>query len=98
MRLAPFRGDERSDAARGVSASSNLAAISIPDAHEYIGPRRGLERNELIAADAFLAVGDGAHRILVKRKRASAGIEHDEVVAESVHLAEGYGPSLHESA
>ena len=88
-------GDERGHAARGIAAGADLAAIGIPDAHEHVGFARGLERDDLVATDALLAVGDGADRVSRKRERSCAGIEHDEVVAEPVHLAELYRLSLH---
>jgi hypothetical protein len=71
-------------------------AVGIEDAHEHIGAGRRLERDELIAADPLFAVGDGPHRLRPKLKRARARVEHDEVVAEPVHLAEGDGMRLHE--
>ena len=43
---------------------------------------------KLVAADTGPAVSYGARLSIADRHRAGAGIEHDKVVAESVHLAE----------
>ena len=51
---------EIGDAARGVAAAFDLEALIVPDAHAHVGARRGLEHDHLVAADAGLAVGDGA--------------------------------------
>src|SRR5215470_16304492 len=40
---------ERRNAARGVAARPDLAAISVPDAHEYVGLARWFERDDLVA-------------------------------------------------
>ena len=89
--LPALGGDQRRHAARGIAASAHLAAVGVPDAHEHVGLARRLERDDLIAADALFPVGDGAHRIRLKPERMRPRIEHDEVVAEPVHLAEGDG-------
>ena len=84
-------GDQRRHAAGGIAARPHLAAIGIPDAHEHVGLKRRLERDHLVAAHARVPVGDGRHLGGLKRKRARAGVEHDEVVAEPIHLAKSYG-------
>ena len=75
----------------GVAARLGLAAIGVEDAHE--GLRRGLARrldqDQLIAADPAMAVGQGARRRSIDRHRLAPSVDHDEVVAEPVHLAEG---------
>ena len=86
---AALLGEQRRDAARRIAAGANLAAVGIPDAHEHVGLRRRLERDHLIAADAVLPIGDGRDLVGPQRDRVLAQIEHDEVVAETVHLAEG---------
>ena len=88
MRRAALGNEQRRNAARGIAASADLATIGIPDAHEHIGEIRWLERDHLIAADAPTAVGDGRNLRGLKRKRLLACVQHDEVVAEAVHLAE----------
>ncbi len=92
---SPFLGDDRSHAARRITAGRHLAAVGVPDAHEHVSCLRGLEHDELVAADAFLAVGDGAHRVRAKHERARPRIDHDEVVAEPVHLAEVKSVRVH---
>ena len=87
MRRPALGNEQRRHAARGIAASADLAAIGVPDAHEYVGKIRRLERDYLVAADAAVAVGDSGNLGGFERKRVSARIEHDEVVAEPVHLA-----------
>ncbi len=52
------------------------------------------QQDQLVAADAGVAVGDGAGPGLVDGDGASARIEHDKIIAEPVHLAERNGESL----
>ena len=52
---------------------------------------RRLEHDELVAADAGLAVGDGARPRFVHGNGVLPRVEHDEVVSEPVHLAEMEG-------
>ncbi len=61
---------------------------------------RPAERDELVAADAGAAVGQGGD---AARRQAQAGrpfVDHDEIVAGAVHLVEGdahaaaYSPGL----
>src|SRR3546814_3366474 len=44
---------------------------------------------ELIAAHALAAVGNGLGQAVRQRKRLLARVDHDEIVAETVHLDEG---------
>ena len=44
--------DQPADAAGGVAALLDLAAVGVPDAHEGVGPGGGLDGDELVAADA----------------------------------------------
>src|SRR4029453_16755094 len=88
-------GEKHRHAARGVAAGAAPPAIGVPDAHECIGLTRGFERNDLVAADALLPVGDGADGIGREGERASARVDHDKIVAEPVHLAEPDRVSLH---
>ncbi len=90
-RSAPLsRMRKRGDAACGIAAGLGLAAVGVADAHEGGGPRvlRLLDEDELIAADAAMAVGNGARGGRVDRDGVRARVEHDEVVAEPMHLDE----------
>ncbi len=86
--LAGLAHDERCDAARAIAAGGDLAAIGVADAHEDVGARRFrlLQDEQLVAADPGVPVGNGAYRLAVERQRLSARIEHDEIIAEPVHL------------
>src|SRR3546814_3961592 len=50
---------------------------------------RPLENQQLVAADTLAAVGDGPGLRVRQWKRLLARVDHDEVVAEAVHLDEG---------
>src|SRR6185312_2459579 len=65
-------------------------AIGIEDAHRYLCRRmaRQLDQDQLVAADPSAPVGDASGRLGIDRHRIMALIEHDEVVAEPMHLTE----------
>src|SRR5690606_27090626 len=46
----------------------------------------GFDNDELIAPDPACPVGNGAHLIAPKRNRGLTGVEHDEIIAQPVHL------------
>ena len=82
----------RGDAARGVAAGLDLGAVGVADAHACVGALFGrLQDDELIAANAALAIGDRRGQAVVEREGLGAGIDNDEVVTESMHLGEGAG-------
>ena len=85
---AGLAAQEPGDAAGGVAAGFGLAAIGIADAHQQ--PRRRMarrfEHDQLVAADAGMPVGQCPRRRGTGRNGAVAGVEHDKVVAEAVHL------------
>ena len=90
--LAPgLRHDQRSDAARGVAAGLDLAAVGVADAHEDVGGGilRRLQDDQLIAADALATIGNAARGRIVQREGLAAGVDYDEVVAQAMHLDEG---------
>ena len=58
------------------------------ECHVRRAARGGLDKDELIASDAAVAVGDQAHLPGAQRDAALPTVYHDEVVAESVHLGE----------
>src|SRR3546814_18600200 len=86
-----FAHDQRGDAARAVAAGADLAAVVVADAQEDIGAAVGrpLENQQLVAADTLAAVGDGTGLRVRQWKRLLARVDHDEVVAEPVHLDAG---------
>src|SRR5207302_1230337 len=90
MSVAGFFRDQPGDAAAGVAAGLGLAAVGVEDAHQQ--PRRPIARwvdqDHLVAADAGAAIGQSARRRGVNRDRMPTPVEHDKVVAETVHLAE----------
>src|SRR5207248_7596895 len=76
--------------AGAVAAGLGLAAIGIEDAHSHSrrGVARRLDQDQLVAANAGTPVGDGARRLGIDRDGVMALVQHDEVVAEPMHLAE----------
>ncbi len=75
MRFVPCsRINSDGDAARGIAARLDLAAIGVADAHEGGGavPARRLDHDHLVAADAQMPVGDGARARVVERDRLAA--------------------------
>ena len=86
-RLYPHMpADQRHDAARGIAAGLRIAAVGIDDAHAQVRCRRGREDDQLVAADAMLAVRNGGGLRRGGRKGFLARIDDHEVVAEPVHL------------
>ena len=81
---------EAHEAACAVAALLDLAAVGIEDAVAEIdiGRRGALDHQDLVAADAEVAVSEKAclgrrrHEVLID------GVEYDKVVAEAVHLGE----------
>ena len=67
----------------------DLAAVGVEDAHEHLRQRvaRSFQQHQLVAADAGVAVGKRARRRGVDPHRIAALVEHDEIIAEPVHLA-----------
>ena len=81
------------DAASRRSASHcrslDLAAVGVEDAHPHVGCVDGSSRINWSQPMPVPAVGDRARARRVIADRALARVEHDEVVAEAVHLGEG---------
>jgi hypothetical protein len=54
--------------------------------------RRGIvrrfEQDHLVAADAGVAIGERAGRRRVERECPATGVEHDKIVAETMHFQE----------
>ncbi len=76
--------------ARSIAAGSDFAAIPVKNSHVEIGIGARFEQHELVATDPFAAVRDrrGGSRC-DRRQGIGARIEHDEIIAEAVHLDEG---------
>jgi hypothetical protein len=92
---AGFFHDQRGDTARCVAAGLDLAAVGVADSHEDVrrAIRGRLHDDQLVAADAGATVGHGAGRIVVEDEGLRPGVDHHEIVAETVHLYEG--PQAH---
>ena len=89
---------QRGDAAGGIAAGADLAAVGIEDAHEgvRVRHRRPLDYDQLIAADPLAPVGNRPRKVRCHRNRARARVDDDEIVAESMHL--GKGERIHASS
>ena len=77
------------DAARGIAAAFDLDAAIVPDAHAHIGNLGLLQHDDLVAADAGLAVGNGPGLRVIDGNGARPRVKHDKIIAEPVHLAKG---------
>src|SRR5690606_29279816 len=76
------------DAAGGVAAGGGLGAVGVPEIDAHPAVTRA-DHRELIEADAAVAVPQTAHEPGRHRlARLRTGIDHDEVVAEAMYLAE----------
>jgi hypothetical protein len=82
-----FVGQQQADRAAGIAAGFDFAAVRIEDAHAHIGAVCGFEYDQLIAADPGLAVGERGGAARCHRQSARARVDHDEIVAEAMHLA-----------
>ncbi len=88
---AGFARQQVGDATGGVAAGAGFGPVRIADAHERIGVgmgRRGVDHDQLVAADAGSSVGDRGGAGWREVKRMGAHVEHDEVVAAAVHFDE----------
>src|SRR6185369_12852848 len=82
--------DELDETARAVAALPDLAAVGIenPVAEVDVGTRRRFDDQHLVAADAEAPVGERAQLRGVEIDVLRNAVEHDEIVAEAVHLGE----------
>src|SRR5256885_2054300 len=82
---------ELDEAARAVAALLDLAAVGVEDAVAEVRAigLRPLDDQDLVAADAEMAIGDLAQLFAREREGPSSAIQHDEVVAGTLHLGEG---------
>jgi hypothetical protein len=81
---------EAREAARAVAALLDLAAVGVPDAvAEIVAFLPGLlHHQQLVAADAEMAVGDAPYLLGREAHGLAHAVEHDEVVALALHLGE----------
>ena len=77
------------DAAGGVAAGLDLAAVGVVDAHEGVGAGFGrLDGDELVEADAGRAVGKPRGSPPASGARSAPRVNDQKIVAEAVHLEE----------
>ena len=77
------------DCAAGIAAGADLGAVLVEDAHAEVGGFACLEQDQLVAANPRPAIGQCAGNGRVDRGEGTrAGVEHDEVVTQAVHLDE----------
>ena len=81
---------QRRDAARGIAAGRDLAAIGIVNPHEGVRPGvfRRADHYDLVAADTGMAVCNGARMAGAQRDWITAAVQDHEVVTQTVHLGE----------
>ena len=84
------RADQQPDRAGGIAAGFDLAAVLIEDPHLEVGRAGWLQQDQLVAANSGAPVSQcrsersGHHRHAI-----STRVEHDEIVAQSMHFDEG---------
>src|SRR6185503_9740892 len=78
------------EATRAVAAMLHFAAVRVEDPIVEVGAGRArrLDQQELVAADPEMAVGDAPDPGRVELDFLVDGVEHDEVVARTLHLGE----------
>ena len=88
--VKPLRADEMHEAARTVAALLDLAAVGVeyPVAKIDVGARRLFHEQDLVAAHTEVPVRDAPDLVGPKRHVFAHAIEHDEIVAEPLHLRE----------
>src|SRR5690606_11702518 len=86
--LAVLPEEKPRHAAGCIAASLRGTAVRIVKAHPDIGPRRGgQQQDNLVAADAEVAIRDPCKLLLVQFEWRLAGVEDDEVIAQPMHFA-----------
>ena len=83
--LAGLGEDEVADAARGISAGIDLAAIGVPDPHEHVLGGIALQRDHLVRLEVGGNLADLLH---ARRERRGPRVENGKRVAGTVHLPE----------
>jgi hypothetical protein len=76
--------------ARSVAALAGLATVGIKNAHEKVGITNGwLRYDQLVTANAVIAICQLFHHNGVKVQWRAHPIEHDKIIAQRVHLGKG---------
>src|SRR5690606_39012798 len=94
LAIAALLEQQVGDAAGGVAAGRDLAAVYVEDAHPRLGAaggrgrRRRLNGEQLFAADADLGIADPDYVVFPEGAAIGAPVEDDEMVAQAVHLDE----------
>src|SRR6266545_4430318 len=85
---------EMHEAARAVAALFDLFAIGVEDSITKVdvGARRLLDQQYLVAADAEMAVCQPANLPGLELDLLAHSVEHDEIVAQALHLGEAQAP------
>src|SRR3546814_13034893 len=69
-----------------VAAGFDFASVRVEDAHLHVRRLRRLDEDELVAADARLAVGNMAGPRAIHLQWRFARVEDSEIVAETMHF------------
>src|SRR3546814_20407900 len=77
---------EQGDAAGRVAAGFDFASVRVEDAHLHVRRLRRLDEDELVAADARLAVGNMAGPRAIHLQWRFARVEDDEIIAETMNF------------
>ena len=85
---------QQSDASRGVAAGLGGAAIGVADLHQQLCLWMAwrFEHDQLIATNSGVPVGQLSHVLGAQLDAIMAGIEHDKIIAETVHLQKRHFP------
>ena len=86
----PLFVDEAHEAARAIAAMLDFAAVGIEDAIAEIGLGMlgRLDQQDLVGADAEMAVGQGPRPLGGHFYGLAHAVEHDKVVAGTLHFGE----------
>src|SRR3546814_7425967 len=79
---------EQRDAAGGRATGIDLTAVSVEYTHAHIGFVRWANEDELIAANAQMAIGNGARARCCHLQRVGAGVDDNEIIAKAMHFPE----------
>ena len=84
-----FAQENIAHTARGIAAGGNLRAIRIVNLHSHIRRFGRGENHQLVAANTKSPVTKALHLLGRKRHSHFPPVKHDEVVAGTMHFAEG---------